>query len=180
MNQALCFCLTQWFSTFSKPWTIVYFLKVCVAHCFLGHRSWTIALWPSASKKEVSTFESALFAKWLGLQKKKRSSPPGERFFPWSEKKVSSLESLIFVNSPLDISEIRLFWTKQPIFRIALWPTAKCPMAHWLRNPGPTTPKQSSVFGSRLQLFCQTRTPQRVDCLAPTEKYACSIVPKDI
>ena len=59
-----------------------------------------------------------------------------------SEKKVSASESPI----PTDITKITLFLTKQPIFRIALWPTAKSPVAHWLRNPGLNQAKIKTHF----------------------------------
>ena len=149
------YSLKQWFSIFSKPLPILYFLKVCMAHCSVDRRCWTIALWPPPRKKSSPlSSQRDLPSDFPELQKKKRFSPLGEqflswspkkrkrsspleeRFLPWSEKKVSASESSIFVNSPIDITEIRLFWTKQLIFRIALWPTAKSPMAHWLRNPG--------------------------------------------
>ena len=44
--------LNQWFSTFSEPWPILCFLKVCMAHCSV----------PLRLEKKVSTFESVLFA----------------------------------------------------------------------------------------------------------------------
>ena len=86
-KQGKIFHLIQWFSTFSEPRPILCFLKVCIVHCPVDHRCWTIARWPPASKKKVSTFESALFAQWLPWSPKKRSSPLGERFLPWSSKK---------------------------------------------------------------------------------------------
>ena len=75
--------LEQWFSTFSEPWPILCFLKVFKAHCSVDHRCRTIALWPSASKKSLLFRVSAVCPDL----KKKRSSPLGEQFSPWIQKK---------------------------------------------------------------------------------------------
>ena len=51
-----------------------------------------------------------------------------------SEKNVSASESPILVNTQIDITEIRLL-NQAANFQIAVGPTAKSRMIHWLRNP---------------------------------------------
>ena len=96
----------------------------------LGHNSVALHL-----KKKVSTFESALFAQWLPWSpKKKKILISGRAIFALiSEKKGQQIGVPDFCHSSncLHITEIGLFWTKQPSSRKALWPTAKSPMVHW-------------------------------------------------
>ena len=106
-----------------------------MAHCSVDHRCWTIALWPSASKKSLH-FRVSVVCPVIALISKKKVFTFGRvNFALISEKNVSASESPIFVNSPIDITEIRLFLNQAANFRRAVGPTAKSPMTHWLRNP---------------------------------------------
>ena len=127
-----------------------------MAHCSLDHSSVALHL----EKRFPLSSQRCLPSDCPDLQKKVFSS--GRAIFALISDKSAS-ECPIFVNSPVEISitELRLFWTKQPIFRIAPWPTAKSPMAHqwvmahWLRNPvlSKSSPKPAGQVFQKIALI---------------------------
>ena len=67
-------------------------------------------------------------------KKKKRSSCWSLQFFATCQT-ISNRKTSSHWNAQV-FAQIKLFGTKKPIFQIALWPYAKCSMAHWLRTTG--------------------------------------------
>ena len=68
------------------------------------------------------------------FSEQKRSSLRRRRFFVTCQtisdgKRSSHRNAQVF-------AQIKLFRTKKPVFQIALWPSVKCSMAHWLRTAG--------------------------------------------